>query len=144
MWNNLKALKTCCLSLLIREAREYTQMRACAAWIVLMFRDSASRQFGSGHRPSVPILVLRICPLAGCGTKSWHCLIPALVSFREDSLSMCGTFSPLSSCDSGFGDIYRMFMPVMLRGHWPGLVLPLFLCESLLPDWAALARVPVE
>lgn len=35
-------------------------------------------------------------------------------------------------------------MLVMLRGRWPELASPLFLCESLLPDWAALARGPVE
>lgn len=60
-----------------------------------------------------------LCTAAG-GTKIWRCLILALVSHLQ------------------------VVMLVMLRGRWPGLASPLFLCGSLLPDWAALARGPVE
>lgn len=57
---------------------------------------------------------------AAGGRKSWHGLSPALVSLGEGVLSASGTGVSLSSCDSGFGDIYRMIVLAMLRGCWPG------------------------
>lgn len=87
--DTIKGFKTCCLSLLVREACGYKQMRACAAWIVLIllgFCQQAVWQWALAFYSRLTAAYLPpgwLCTTAG-GTKSWHCLIPALVSHLQD------------------------------------------------------------